>query len=204
MLAAVQSVASSTARSAADPRSFWEAFAGRLRVMARAHDVVAGRGWTKGADLRALLEAELAPYLYVAGPGGPRAELDGPPVRLAPAAALALALAVHELATNAARHGALSVATGRVRVRWVSAGSPATDPSSVPRLRLDWVEEGGPPPISPPLRRGFGTRLLEGAPPSQLGGPVLLCFNPSGLHAAVEARLVPIGEPVYAPPPTNQ
>lgn len=203
VLATVQSVAYSTARSAAEPPSFWEAFAGRLRAMARAHDVVAGRGWTEGADLRALLETELAPYLYAAELDGPCAELDGPPVRLGPAAALAFALAVHELATNAARHGAFSVATGRVRVRWVSVGSSAADPSSVPRLRLDWVEEGGPAPVLPPRRRGFGTRLLEGALPSQLGGHVSLRFNPSGLHAAIEARLVPLGEPVYAPPPTT-
>jgi two-component sensor histidine kinase len=203
-LAAVQSVAASTARNAADPRSFWEAFAGRLRAMARAHDVVAGRGWTEGADLRALLEAELAPYLHAAGPDGPRAELDGPPVRLGPATALALALALHELATNAARHGALSVASGRVRVRWVAAVQATSTPQVGPRLRLDWVEEGGPPPNPPPLRRGFGTRLLESALPSQLGGSVLLRFEHSGLRATVEAALVPPGAPVYAPPPESR
>ncbi len=200
-LASVQSVAASTARTAADPRSFWEAFAGRLRAMARAHDVVAGRGWTEGADLRALLEAELAPYLHATGPDGPRAELEGPPVRLGPAAALALALALHELATNAARHGALSIAAGRVRVRWATTGEARMISPAAPRLRLDWVEEGGPPPASRPLRRGFGTRLLESALPSQLGGVVSLRFEQSGLHATVEAALVPPGEPVYAPPP---
>lgn len=203
-LAAVQSVAASTARNAADPQSFWEAFAGRLRAMARAHDVVAGRGWTEGADLRALLEAELAPYLHVAGPDGPRAQLDGPAVRLGPAAALALALALHELATNAARHGALSVASGRVRVRWAAAGQATSTTPVAPRLRLDWVEEGGPPPTPMPLRRGFGTRLLESALPSQLGGSVSLRFKQSGLHATVEAALVPPGEPVYAPPPEGR
>jgi two-component sensor histidine kinase len=203
-LAAVQSVAASTARNAADPRSFWEAFAGRLRAMARAHDVVAGRGWTEGADLRALLEAELAPYLHAAGPDGPRAELDGPAVRLGPAAALALALALHELATNAARHGALSVASGHVRVRWTTAGKGTSTSPAGPRLRLDWVEEGGPPPNATPVRRGFGTRLLENALPSQLGGSVSLRFEQSGLRATVEAALVPPGEPVYAPPPEGR
>ena len=196
-LATVQSVAAGTARNAVDPRSFWESFAGRLRAMARAHDVVAGRGWTEGADLRTLLEAELAPY--VAGADGPRAELDGPAVRLGPAAALALALALHELATNAARHGALSVAGGRVRVRWQALdAAPAT-----PRLRLDWVEEGGPQ-VLPPKRKGFGTRLLASALPVQLGGHVALQFNASGLHAVVEAALMPADKPVYAPPPTRR
>ncbi len=202
-LAAVQSVAASTARGAADAGSFWEAFAGRLRAMARAHDVVAGRGWTEGADLRALLEAELAPYLQTAGAHGPRAEISGPPVQFGPATALALALALHELVTNAARHGALAVASGRLQVRWsVSAESPV-DRSSPSRLRLDWLEQGGPAP-APPLRRGFGTRLLSNALPAQLGGRVSLDFAPSGLHAVIEATLPSLGEPVYAPPPAHR
>ncbi|RYJ04455.1 MAG: histidine kinase, partial [Acetobacteraceae bacterium] len=104
-LAAVQSVAAQTARAAPDPRSFWETFAGRLRAMARAHDMLAGRGWPEGVELRALVEAELAPYRHAAGPAGPLAEIDGPTVHLRPAAAVALALALHELATNAVRHG---------------------------------------------------------------------------------------------------
>ncbi len=203
-LAAVQSVAATTARSAADAGSFWEAFAGRLRAMARAHDVVAGRGWTEGADLRALLEAELTPYLHTSGANGPRAELSGPRVRLGPATALALALALHELATNAARHGALSVASGRLRVHWSLAADPSVGPFPSSRLRLDWLEEGGPAPASPPLRRGFGTRLLSSALPAQLGGRVSLHFAPSGLHAVVEAALPTPGEPVYAPPPARR
>jgi two-component sensor histidine kinase len=200
-LAAVQAVAAGTARGAADAGGFWEAFAGRLRAMARAHDVVAGRGWTEGADLRALLEAELAPYLHTAEAAGPRAELEGPPVRLGPAAALAFALALHELATNAARHGALSVASGRVRVRWALLTAPIPGSSSSPRLRLDWMEEGGPAPAPPPRRRGFGTRLFASALPAQLGGSISLHFEPSGLHAIVEATLTKPDEPVYAPPP---
>jgi two-component sensor histidine kinase len=203
-LAAVQAVAATTARGAADAGSLWEAFAGRLRAMAQAHDVVAGRGWTEGAELRALLEAELAPYLRMAGAAGPHADLDGPQVRLSPAAALAFALALHELATNAARHGALSVASGRLRVRWDLLPASSRSPSAAPQLRLDWVEEGGPVPAAPPLRRGFGTRLLSSALPAQLGGRVSLDFQPSGLHAVVEAALARPGEPLYAPPPDGR
>jgi two-component sensor histidine kinase len=94
--------------------------------------------------------------------------------------------------------------SGRVRVRWAAAGQATSTPPVAPRLRLDWVEEGGPPPTPPPLRRGFGTRLLESALPSQLGGSVSLRFEQSGLHATVEAALVPPGEPVYAPPPEGR
>ncbi|WP_431268009.1 sensor histidine kinase [Dankookia sp. P2] len=202
-LAAVQSVAAQTARVAPDPRSFWEAFAGRLRAMARAHDMLAGRGWPEGVELRALVEAELAPYLHAAGPSGPTAEIDGPSVQLRPAMAVALALALHELATNAARHGALSVPTGRVRVHWscieTSITSEGMHKALTRSLRLEWLESGGPTLPERPARRGFGARLLTGALPTQLGGHVSLEFAGSGLHAVLEAALSPKGEPLYAP-----
>jgi two-component sensor histidine kinase len=170
--------------------------------MARAHDMLAGRGWPEGVDLHALVEAELAPYLHAAGPAGPAAEIEGPPVRLPPAAAVALALALHELATNAARHGALSIPTGRVGVRWTCDGEAGPRPSAPPtvaaRLRVEWVESGGPSPAAQPARRGFGARLLTGALPAQLGGRVSLDYRPAGLHATLEAALSPPGEPLYA------
>ncbi|WP_431271765.1 sensor histidine kinase [Dankookia sp. P2] len=194
-LAAVQSVAAQTARVASDPRTFWEAFAGRLRAMARAHDMLAGRGWPEGVELRSLIEAELAPYLHAAGPVGPSAEIDGPSVQLRPATAVALALALHELATNAARHGALSVPTGLVRVHWscieTSRSSESTHKASTRSLRLEWRESGGPALPERPARRGFGARLLTGALPAQLGGQVLLDFAGSGLQAVLEAALSP-------------
>lgn len=206
-LAAVQSVAAQTVRMTPDPGRFWEAFAGRLRAMARAHDALAARGWPEGADLRGLLAAELAPYLHAAGPAGPRAELDGPPVRLSPAVAVALALAAHELATNAARHGAFSTAAGRVRVRWwcgdaPADGSPSTTGKAAPRFWLEWTEDGGPP-TGPPLRRGFGARLLRSALPAQIGGRVALDFRPTGLQVTMEAPLPRADGFVYAPPPTT-
>ena len=198
-LATVQSVAAQTARAATNPQSFWEAFAGRLRAMARAHDMLAARGWPEGVELRALVEAELAPYLQAAGPSGPLAEVEGPSVRLRPAAAVALALALHELATNAARHGAFSVPTGRVQVRWTcqEKGAPRVREAGALWLRLEWAETGGPQLTTEPARRGFGSRLLMSALPAQLGGRVRLDFESGGLHAVLEAALTPVGEPLY-------
>jgi two-component sensor histidine kinase len=206
-LAVVQSVAEQTARMTRDPAAFWEAFAGRLRAMARAHDTLAGRGWPDGADLRGLLEAELAPYLHAAGPAGPQAELDGPPVQLGPTTAVALALGIHELATNAARHGALSASAGRVRVRWWFRNAPANDSPpatrTAQRLWLEWTEEGGPPPTKLPARRGFGSRLLRSALPAQIAGRVSLDFRPAGLHVVMEAALPGAEGVLYAPPPVK-
>jgi two-component sensor histidine kinase len=198
-LAAVQSIAAQTARAAPDWGMFWEAFAGRLRAMARAHETLATRGWPEGADLRALLATELAPYLNAAGQVGPRAQLDGPPVRLAPSAAVVLALAIHELATNAARHGSLSVPAGSILVSWT-----CSDEGGSPRLRLDWKEVSGPPPAEAPPRRGFGVRLLSKALPAQLAGRVALDFARDGLHAVIEAALSPEAKPAYAPPASPQ
>ncbi|HEV7265304.1 MAG TPA: HWE histidine kinase domain-containing protein [Falsiroseomonas sp.] len=207
-LAAVQSLAAQSARATPDPGAFWEAFAGRLRAMARTHDALAGRGWPDGTDLRGLLEAELAPYLHAAGPAGPQTELDGPPVRLGPAIAVALALAIHELTINAVRHGALLAPAGRVRVRWWCRDAPTNDPApatakAVPRLWLEWTEEGGPPLNGPPTRRGFGARLLTSALPTQIAGRVQLDFRPTGLHVVMEAPLPGVDGAVHAPPPTN-
>jgi two-component sensor histidine kinase len=201
-LAAVQSVAAQTARAAPDPRSFWEAFAGRLHAMARAHDMLAGRGWLEGLELRALVEAELAPFLHAAGPSGPTAEIAGPTINLSPAAAVALALALHELATNAARHGALSVPTGRLCVRWSCGGDGlqfANRGAAEQWLRFEWLESGGPPLSGQPARKGFGSRLLTAALPAQLGGRVSLDIAESGLRAVLEATLQPQGEQLHTP-----
>ncbi len=200
-LAAVQSVAAQTARAAPDVGSFWEAFAGRLRAMARAHDMLAGHGWPAGLDLRSLVEAELAPSLHTAGPVGPQAEIDGPPIRLRPATAVALALALHELATNAAKHGAPSLPGGRIRVCWAGGDGcmpPRLEPSARV-LRFEWIETGGPALSGPPARQGFGSRLLSAALPTQLGGRVSLNYAPAGLHAVLEAVLPPPGTPLYKP-----
>ena len=119
-----------------------------------------------------MLRGELAPFL-----AGQSAELDGPPVVLPPGTAQPLAMAVHELATNAAKHGALSIPDGRVSVSWrVEDGT----------LRLCWAEAGGPPLAGPPSRRGFGSRVLESTVRGQLGGALSLTWARTGLVCQIE------------------
>ena len=128
---------------------------------------------------------------------------NGPPVRLAPETALALAMAMHELATNAAKHGALSV-PGRARRRGLARGA-AADATAARRtatLLLEWSEHGGPPVSGPPTRRGFGSRLIERGLPVQLGrgGAVSLDFAPQGLRCRIRASLRPgVVEPARNP-----
>ncbi|WP_135467519.1 sensor histidine kinase [Crenalkalicoccus roseus] len=176
LLAVVQATLRLT--PAGDPAGFVRAVEGRIRALARAHTLLAEDRW-RGADLRALLEGELAPFLGA----GRRVRLDGPPLLLPAGAAPPLAMAVHELATNAARHGALVAPEGRVSVCWqVEDGS----------LRLRWTEEGGPPPAAPPAARGLGTRLLDAAARRQLGGAVSLAWKPEGLVCELT---VPLASP---------
>jgi PAS domain S-box-containing protein len=166
-----------------DPKAYAAAVEGRVAALARAHSLLAGGAW-EGADLRAMLEGELEPFLS-AGDSG-RAELDGPRVVLPPYATQPLAMAIHELATNAVKHGALSVAGGRISVRWwlERANNPGERV-----LGLRWNEAGGPPLVGSPARRGFGTRVLEGTLRGQLGGAVTLHWAPTGLDCAIEVPL---------------
>lgn len=163
-LAVVQTILRLT--RAPTPESFVRAVEARVAALARVQTLLAARHWD-GADLRALLDGELAPF----APAG-RVRLDGRAVTLPPGMAQPLAMAVHELATNAAKHGALSVPDGRVRLAWRLGEG---------RLALRWAEYGGPPVAGPPARRGFGSRVLERTLGAQLGGQVTLRWRPSGL-----------------------
>jgi PAS domain S-box-containing protein len=147
-LATVQAIAQQTARHAPDLESFRKTFESRLVALARTHDVLTAEAW-ESADLKAVLLAELGPY------GDNRTRVEGPPVALTPAQALSFGLVIHELATNAAKYGALSLeATGCVRVTWtVTDGDPR-------RAELVWRESDGPP-VAEPEHRGFGSRLIE-------------------------------------------
>lgn len=153
-----------------------EDFTGRLVAFAAAHDVITEENW-EGADLRQLVERTIAGQLLANG----RVALEGPHVRISPKTALSLSLALHELATNAFKYGALSNDEGRVRVSWTAAGAAAAI-----RLHLTWAEAGGPPVVQPE-RRGFGLRLLERALAVDLGGQVKLRFEPAGLVCEIEA-----------------
>jgi PAS domain S-box-containing protein len=171
-LAVVQSLA---ARSFADGRTTAEArevFTRRLRALAAAHSLLTASEW-RGAGLRAVVEAELAAH-------GPRTSASGPDLDLTPKAALALALTVHELATNAVKHGALSAEGGRVEVAWRVDPAPASAAKAA--LRLTWRELGGLPVPGEPPRRGFGRVLLEQGLRHELGGDVVMEFRADGLR----------------------
>ncbi|MBL6455589.1 PAS domain-containing protein [Belnapia sp. T6] len=175
-LAVVQAAVRLT--GAPDLASYRRAIEGRVQALARAQTLLAEDSWS-GADLRTLLEGELKAFVG----DGQRALLGGPPVALPVRAAQPLAMAVHELATNAVKYGALSTAAGRVAVAWEVAGEEE------PVLRLRWSESGGPPVVAPPVRRGFGSRVLEGTVQRQLGGQVRLDWAATGLVCAMEVPL---------------
>jgi two-component sensor histidine kinase len=143
--------------------------------------VLTRESWDK-AELRKIIAEVLEPYIRQART---RFEITGPRLLLAPRMALALAMAVHELATNAAKYGALSTPTGRILIRWTVAEN------APPLLILTWEEQDGPPVVQP-TRKGFGTRLIERSLAMELGGEVRLSYEPTGVVCVVEAPLVDI------------
>ena len=185
-LATVQAIASQTFRSKPDPAEFRAAFEARLHALSQTHNLITATSW-RGASLREVLLAELRPH------GETHYRVEGPDVDLSPAQALTLGLVFHELATNAAKYGALSAEEGCVRVEW-SLGSPhCLD------LVLTWRESGGPP-VAEPSRRGFGSRLIERSVAGDLGGEARLTFAHGGLECRLTADLSRRGalEPVAA------
>ena len=179
-LATVQSLASQTARAVHTPAAFRERFEGRLIALSKAHDQLTIHHW-ESADLRGLLAGSLAPY---AGPNPERVVLRGEDIVLRPRAVLTLAMAVHELTTNAAKYGALSVPGGRIEIQW----QPVSAADGRPVLRIDWTEQGGPS-ITEPEQRGFGSKLIEGSITAELGGTARLAFKPEGMRCEIEIPL---------------
>ncbi len=176
ILAAVQAIANQTFKDEATPESM-RTFGSRLSAMAAAHDLLVSGSW-QGVELRRAIEAALDPFgLDRQG----RFSLEGPPVDIAAKPAVALSMALHELCTNAAKYGALSVPEGHVAVRWIIAPGEKGD-----RFRLSWTETGGPP-VHPPERAGFGTRLIETALASELAAQADLAFLPEGLNFTLDA-----------------
>jgi PAS domain S-box-containing protein len=176
-LATIQAIAGQTFHAARSLPQAQEAFTARILALAEAHDLLTRENW-EGADLSDVLGRLQALH---GAPG--RFTLTGPPVRLTPRMALSLSMALHELATNAVKYGALSIPAGHVRIDWtVTAGTGG------PRLALAWVEAGGPP-VSPPTRRGFGSRLIERGLASELSGEAHIDFQPDGVVCRIEAGL---------------
>lgn len=178
-LAVVQAAVRLT--KAATVEAFVAAVQGRIAALARAHTLLSADRWA-GADLHTLLQGELAPFL--AHP--PSATLHGPVVALPPPLAQPVAVVIHELATNAAKYGALSVATGRLVLSW-----HVTEET----LHLRWLETGGPPVAGPPVRRGFGGRVIEGSLRG-LGGSVTQSWAIEGMGADIALPLVPALQPL--------
>ena len=185
-LAVVQSLAAQTARGAPDLSAFAAAFQRRILALARAHDLLTREDWT-GAPLREAVRAGLAPLALDAA----RVDLaasGAADVVLPPGAAVTLAMAVHELAANALKHGALSVPGGRVSVAFGTAAEGGG-------RFVEWVERGGPPVAGPPARRGFGLRLLERGLAAQAGMGAGLRFEPEGLRCTLRLPRLPVGPP---------
>lgn len=175
-LTTVQSITFQTLRNGGADASVQTAIEGRLLALSRAHDVLTRQNW-EAADLAEIVDVAARPYL----PGqAERLRVEGPHVRLTPQTALGLAMALQELATNALKYGAWSTPEGVVDVVW-------TFPSASPgKLALTWRESGGPP-VTPPERRGFGTRLLERGVGPEVGGSCVLTFEPKGLVCEITA-----------------
>jgi PAS domain S-box-containing protein len=180
-LATVQSIAAQTFRSTPDPATFAPKFEGRLVALSRAHDLLTQRRWT-GVTLEELIEAELTPFT---GDGSAAFTLAGTDVVVSPRVALVLGMVVHELATNALRHGAWSAAGGGIALAW----HVETGVTGERFLHLGWRETGGPV-VSEPSRRGFGLRIIERSIERDLGGTVELRFDDAGLACDVTAPLL--------------
>ncbi|HYC02216.1 MAG TPA: PAS domain-containing protein [Azospirillaceae bacterium] len=185
-LAIVQGLAQQTFRDPAT-RCERDAFEGRLAALATAHNVLTRENW-HSADLGEIVRDALTAH----GAAPHRLLLRGPPVRLEPKTAVTLAMALHELGTNATKYGALSVPGGRVSVAWSVAPDQERGRT---RLSLLWTETGGPI-VAPPARRGFGSRMIERALAAELDGAVRLDFRPEGVVCGIEARLREAGAPV--------
>ena len=175
-LAAVQSVAAQTARRAGTAVEFKAAFQLRLHALSQVHRLLARNHWA-GASLAELAAAQVAPHV---GGDGLRLLSTGPEFVLRPGAAVALGMALAELAANAAEHGALSVAGGHVRLQWhIEPGTP------LDRLCLRWTERGGPPVQDMPTRRGFGFRFVEHGLAHELRAETRLAFERAGLQCEI-------------------
>ena len=177
-LTAVLAIAMQTFRGKAEPEAA-QSFQARLVALSRAHDVLTREHW-EGADLSDIVIQATAPYRG----DGSRIRFEGPSIRLLPKSALALAMALHELCTNAVKYGALKGDQGLVNVEWQT-----TSTEGVPRLRLRWQESGGPP-VQEPTKQGFGSRLLRSLS-EDLDAQVELHYPSTGVVCSIDAALLP-------------
>jgi two-component sensor histidine kinase len=174
LLATVQAVARQSFRHAGVPDAALESFYGRLAVMADAHKLLTARQ-SESADIASVIHTAIGPF---SARDDRRFTLSGPPLALHAKAALSLAMALHELCTNATKYGALSNETGQVTLTWALREDHT--------ILLTWQESGGPP-VGPPTSRGFGSRMIERALAADLGAKVTFDYAPAGLICTILA-----------------
>ena len=178
-LATVQAIAAQSFRRPRSDASGREMFESRLMALSRAHDVLTSESW-EGASLNEIIAQAISPYR---GGHSSRFEVSGPPVRLSAKMALSISMALHELATNAVKYGALSTEKGRVRIAWQTRLQ-----SNGRELQLEWLEADGPA-VKVPRRKGFGSRLIERGLAHELGGEARIEYRPAGVWCEIRARL---------------
>jgi PAS domain S-box-containing protein len=175
LLAVIQAMARQTARHAGSIEAFLIQFGARLQALAASHDLLVRESWY-GASLNELVRSQLAAHI---DREGGRVTIDGPAAALKPEAAQNLGLALHELAVNAAKYGALSVPGGHVSVIWTRRGGEAGD-----ALELDWLEEFGPK-VKTRRKKGFGSIVIERNLARALDAEVTMDFDPEGLRCHI-------------------
>lgn len=174
ILTIVSSIVDQTLKGSPTPEGFAAAITGRITAIARAHGLLTRRGPNSAGTLRELIGTELEPYR------GRDLRIKGPAVRLTPKAGLSLAMVIHELASNAAKYGALSNASGQLAVSWTLTGGVDR------RLLLNWTETGGPTISTPPSRQGFGTTLIERSLGFEFDATVERRFAASGVVCKID------------------
>jgi PAS domain S-box-containing protein len=187
-LATVQSLAMQTFRDVPESKDARDRFTGRLIALARAHDVLTSRQW-ESADLMEIADRALEPFRN----GHDRIAKHGPAIHLTPKQTLSISLALHELATNAVKYGALSNEAGSVSLQW-----EVLDDAASRCLRLLWREENGPP-VRPPVRQGFGSRLIGKNLAGELNGEARIDYLPGGVVASIVCPVQPAAKTEPAP-----
>jgi two-component sensor histidine kinase len=180
VLARVSAITTQTRARSSTMDQYVKALDGRIQSMAAAHSLLSQSRW-EGVGLNDLVRDQLAPYATDAN-----AIINGPNINLGPPTTQALAMVLHELVTNAAKYGALSIPGGKVSVSWTkSSGRGAGN------LTITWCETGGTS-VAAPAQTGFGTSLIRDLIPHELGGVVELVFSPDGVSCQIEVPLEPL------------
>jgi PAS domain S-box-containing protein len=184
-LSLVQALSEHTLRSKPDPAEFARAFRDRLLALGRAHDMLTKEVWDR-ASITGVVDVSLGAWMT-----GGRISADGPKAWLSPQQALTFSLALHELATNAAKYGALSTPNGRVAIAWTGGAE----------IEFTWEESGGPP-VAQPTRTGFGSVVIGQALGSAVGGEVQVTFKPEGLRVELRFKRPDVTPPPSPPAPS--